>query len=301
MNRSIEAVERKIEQYIVSLQDTDSIKLYGLLPKGKRLRAKLILHIAGDTPDAIKTAAIVEMIHLASLLHDDVIDNASTRRGKPSLNALFGNKLAIMYGDVLYSKGFCELNDVGTSVSKIISNAVTTLSLGEMADVRLSEGFNINQDDYLKMIYQKTGSLMEASAESAAVIAGKQPTPYRLYGRNLGVAFQMIDDILDITQTSEQLGKPAMHDLTEGKTTLPYIYLHECLSNDDKKYLKNLHGIKHTKEQKEWILSKMSQHSIIQKSFNQAKDLVDEAVALMESTGEAKLKEIAKSMIDRSF
>jgi len=294
-------VERKIEQYIIELNDPETTRLYNLIPRGKRLRAKLILLIAGDNLTAIKTAAIVEMIHAASLLHDDVIDDSFTRRGKPSLNALLGNKMAIMLGDTLYSKGFYELNDIDKNVSKVISNAVVQLSLGEMADVNLAQEFNTDKEKYLKMIYQKTASLMEASAEAAAILSNKPREPYRKYGRNLGIAFQMIDDLLDVTQTSEQLGKPAMHDLAEGKATLPFIYLHESLNDDDQAKLLSLHKVSHNPEQLAWISAKIQEHQIVQKCMLEAKELVDEAIELMNSAGETRLEEIARAMIDRSF
>lgn len=297
----VEAVERKIEQFIGELEDADASALYAKLPHGKRLRAKLILKIAGNSLIAIKTAAIVEMIHAASLLHDDVIDDAFIRRGKASLNAIYGNKTAIMLGDVLYSKGFYELNDIDKEVSKVISNAVVQLSLGERNDVLLSQSFNHDKNKYLKMIYQKTASLMEASAEAAALIAGKSRVPYRTYGRNLGVAFQMIDDLLDVTQSSEHLGKPAMHDYEEGKSTLPFIYLYEALPNQDKKILLSLHSAKLTKENQKWLLDKMHEHGIVKKCFSEAKSLINEAIDLMQEAGEQSLEQIAKAMIERSF
>ena len=297
----IQAVERKIEQYITDLDDPSVTHLYSLIPHGKRLRAKLILIIAGDKLSSIKTAAIVEMIHAASLLHDDVIDDSLTRRGKPALNALFGNKTAIMLGDILYSKGFFELNDIDKNIAKIISNAVTQLSLGEMNDVALASSFNTDKDKYLKMIYQKTASLMEASAHSAAILAGKPTEPFRLYGRNLGIAFQMIDDLLDVTQTSEQLGKPAMHDLAEGKVTLPYIYLYDSLDTEDKATLLALHGKEHSADEQEWISAQMQKHNIPKLCFQEAKTLVDQAVSLMNEIGETRLQEIATAMIERSF
>jgi len=157
----LSAVERKIEQFIVELDDKEVLGLYAKLPQGKRLRAKLILKIAGNGLPAVKTAAVVEMIHAASLLHDDVIDDAYTRRSKPSLNALYGNKTAIMLGDILYSKGFFELNNISSEIAKIVSNAVTQLSLGELKDVSLSKTFNTDKAVYLEMIYQKTASLIE--------------------------------------------------------------------------------------------------------------------------------------------
>ncbi len=297
----LSAVERKIEQYVKELNDQEVESLYRKLPQGKRLRAKLILKIAGDDLRIIKTAAIVEMIHAASLLHDDVIDDAFTRRNRPSINALYGNKTAIMLGDILYSKGFFELNDIDRKVSKTISNAVTQLSLGELKDVSLSDRFNIDKSLYMEMIYQKTASLIEASAEAAALLAGKAPEHYRIYGRNLGLAFQMIDDLLDITSDSKTLGKPALHDFVEGKTTLPYIYLYERLSSIEQTKLRGLHAKKLTEEDQKWIMDRMEKYHIIPLCYSEAKLLIDEAIELMSEVGETALTNIAREMIERSF
>jgi len=297
----LNAVERKIEQFVADLNDKEVIKLYDKLPHGKRLRAKLILKIAGSSLPVVKTAAVVEMIHAASLLHDDVIDDAYTRRNKPSINALYGNKTAIMLGDILYSKGFFELNNISSEVSKIVSNAVIQLSLGELKDVSLSKTFNLDKEIYLEMIYQKTASLIEASAGAAAVLAGKPKDAYMTYGRNLGLAFQMIDDLLDITSDSETLGKPALHDFVEGKTTLPYIYLYEELDDKGKTKLSSLHAKELQEEDQIWILGQMKKHKIIENSYLEAKVLIDEAITLMNLHGEAALSGIAKEMIERDF
>ena len=263
----INAVERKIEQYVAELDDTYVSSLYRKLPHGKRLRTKLILKIAGSDLKVVKTAATVEMIHAASLLHDDVIDDANTRRGKVSVNASEGNKTAIMLGDILYSKAFFELTSISTEVAKVVSNAVVQLSLGELADVELSRKFHTNRDAYLKMLYQKTASLMEASAEAAAILAGKAREPYRTYGRSLGIAFQMIDDILDITADSQTLGKPALHDFVEGKVTLPYMYLYGKLDAKEQQKLLFLHRKRLSIEDEKWIKMKMAEHKIVEKSY----------------------------------
>jgi len=297
----LDAVERKIEQFIAELDDKEVAALYRKLPVGKRLRAKLILRIAGGGLGAVKTAAIVEMIHAASLLHDDVIDDADLRRNKPSLNVLYGNKTAIMLGDILYSKGFYELNNISAEVSRIVSHAVTQLSLGELADVSLSKTFNIDKESYLKMIYQKTASLIEASAGAAAVLAGKPKEPFMIYGRNLGLAFQMIDDLLDITQESTTLGKPAMHDFVEGKTTLPYIYLYDALDEGGRQRLQEMHGRLLNSEELNWLKVQFEAHQILIKCYAQARELIDEAVELMNALGEDALSEIAMEMIDREF
>ena len=297
----LSAVERKIEQFVADLGDKEVTALYAKLPHGKRLRAKLILKIAGTGLFVVKTAAIVEMIHAASLLHDDVIDDAYTRRAKPSLNALYGNKTAIMLGDILYSKGFLELNNISPEVAKMVSNAVVQLSLGELKDVSLSSTFNTDKSIYLEMIYQKTASLMEACAGAAAFLAGKDVDIYMTYGRNLGIAFQMIDDLLDITMDAETLGKPALHDFVEGKTTLPYIYLYESLDDADKSRLKSLHGKVLSSQEQVWIKTMMQEKGVIQKSYSEAKVLIEEAINLMDAKGESALSSIAMAMIERDF
>lgn len=297
----LSAVERKIEQFIADLGDKEVASLYAQLPQGKRLRAKLILKIAGSSLEVVKTAAIVEMIHAASLLHDDVIDDAYTRRSKPSLNALYDNKITIMLGDILYSKGFLELNNISPDVAKMVSNAVVQLSLGELKDVSLSQTFNTDKAVYLEMIYQKTASLMEACAGVAALLSGKDKDAYMTYGCNLGIAFQMIDDLLDITIDAETLGKPALHDFVEGKTTLPYIYLHEALDEADKKKLTTLHGKLLSPDEQKWIKTMMQNTGVIQKSYNEAKALIEEAIELMNERGESALNSIAIEMIERDF
>jgi octaprenyl-diphosphate synthase len=296
-----EVLERKIEQYVNDLNDRDAEMLYRRLPAGKRLRARLILSIAGRTPAAVKTAAIVEMIHAASLLHDDVIDDAYMRRGQPSINAVYGNKTSVMFGDVLYSKAFYELADLDRPVARIIASAVIQLSLGERSDVLLSETFNTDREAYLHMIYQKTASLIEAAAEAAAVLAGKNRMAYRTYGRNLGIAFQMMDDLLDITQSSEQLGKPAMHDYEEGKTTLPYIYLYESLDDAGRQKLMAMHGRPVTEKSAKWIRDKMTSGGILERARNEAETLIGEAIDLMRQEKDPELEAMALKMIKRDY
>jgi octaprenyl-diphosphate synthase len=230
----LQQVKDQIKQFVIECNDTKSLELLDKLATGKMLRSKLILKIAGINEQSIKLCAIVEMIHAASLLHDDVIDEADTRRGQPSVNALYDNKTSIMFGDILYSKAFTELSQMDKKIAYTVSNAVTLLSIGEMLDVDLTNSFNKSYDKYLDMIYKKTASLIEASAKAAAILVGHDEVKYALYGKNLGLAFQMIDDILDITQDSETLGKPAMLDFVEGKVTIPYLLLHERVEDKER-------------------------------------------------------------------
>jgi len=297
----LEQVERQIRRFIEELENEEIVRLFASLPHGKRLRAKLVLKVAPALPEAVRLAAVIEMIHAASLLHDDVIDDAQTRRGVASLNATEGSKQAVMMGDILYSKGFEELVGFDKKIAKIVAGAVTQLSIGELMDVRLSDSFNPDFDAYMRMIYQKTAALIEATAASAALLAGKDEKIYALYGRNLGIAFQIIDDILDVTQSSEQLGKPAMHDLEEGKTTLPYIYLYEALDETDRKRLVSFHGRALDEEQKNWIRTLMEETGALRKARFHARELGEEAVALMRGENEEALAEIVEAMIERDF
>ncbi len=294
-------VENLMVEMVASLGDARSVELFHRVPKGKRLRAKLILKIAGVSDASLKLAAIVELIHAASLLHDDVIDDAFTRRGEDSINALFGNKTAIMLGDILYSKGFSELTFMPNEVAYSVSHAVALLSVGELLDVDLSHAFNDSEERYFDMIYKKTASLIEASAKAAALLAGKDATIYALYGKNLGLAFQIIDDILDITQSSETLGKPSLNDFKEGKTTLPYLYMYRKLSSSDQTKLLSLFQQELDEIQKIWIKTKMNETKALEDSIDYARKLGLEALEVIEKEEDVGLSTIIKDMIERNF
>ena len=295
----LKLVKNKILEFVKECDDEKSLVLLGHLATGKMLRSKLILKIAGTTDDSIKLCAIVEMIHAASLLHDDVIDESDTRRGTPSVNAVFDNKTAIMFGDILYSKAFTELSQMDKKVAYTISRAVTLLSIGEMMDIDLTETFNTDYKKYLDMIYKKTASLIEASAASAAILASKDEEKYALYGKNLGLAFQMIDDILDITQDSVTLGKPAMFDFVEGKVTIPYLLLHQRL--DDKSKLEAMYKKELSNEDIVWIKEQMEHTDALQDSISKAKALGHEAIMLLKDEDSQELITIMREMIEREF
>lgn len=297
----LQKVIEEIDLYIKELDDENIYKLYKTLPIGKQLRSKLILNIAEDSPSSISLAAIIEMIHLASLLHDDVIDDAKTRRGKASFNAKFGDKNAIMVGDALYSYGFYKLTNFQESISKCVSNAVSLLSIGELNDVLLSNKMNTCREKYLKMIYQKTASLIEASAVSAAILANLNEEDFRVYGKNLGLAFQIVDDILDITSDDLTLGKPTFNDLREGKMTLPYLYMYEKCSDKEREHFENLYKKEIKTEDKIWIKETMDKYGAVESSIKKAKDLGFEALSKIEKYKIAGLEKVVVQMIDREF
>lgn len=296
----LQEVKNQIKEFVKVCNHEKSLELLDKLATGKMLRSKLILKIAGISQESIKLCAVVEMIHAASLLHDDVIDDADTRRGKPSVNALYDNKTSIMFGDILYSRAFTELSQMDKRVAYTISNAVTLLSIGEMIDVDLTNSFNTSYDLYLDMIYKKTASLIEASAKAAAIIAGLDEEKYALYGKNLGLAFQMVDDILDITQDSATLGKPSMHDFVEGKVTIPYLLLHERV--EDKARLESLYKKELNEQDTTWIKEQMSITNALNDSILQAKAIGNEAInAVIDEENSQTLVMIMKAMIEREF
>ena len=295
----LEQVKQQIKEFVANIGDKKSLELLDMLATGKMLRSKLILKIAGVSEDSIKLSAIVEMIHAASLLHDDVIDDATTRRGKPSINALFGNKTSIMFGDILYSKAFTQLTFMNKEIAYTISNAVTLLSVGEMLDVELTKEFNTSYDNYLDMIYKKTASLIEASAKAAAMLTSRDQEAFATYGKNLGLAFQMVDDILDITQDSKTLGKPALLDFVEGKVTIPYLFLYQRV--EDKEYLKSLYKKELTSEESQWLKDQFRITNSLEDSINLAKDLGNIAIKAISNENSEDLVAIMDAMINREF
>ena len=234
-------------------------------------------------------------------MHDDIIDEAELRRGAKSVNAEFGAKNALMMGDILYSYAFCELTKFPKEVACSISNAVTRLAKGELMDIELSKSFNTDEKAYLTMIELKTAALIEASAFSAAHLAGLDAQKFGEYGKNLGLAFQIIDDILDIKNDEKTLGKPAMSDFKEGKSTICYISLFKELNYNEKQILQDLFKKDLSQSELEWLKDKFKEHKIIEKTSKQAKDFGLKAIKAVEGFENSALKDIVLKMIDREF
>ncbi len=269
------------------------VKYFDEIPKGKGVRAKLITSI---NPNAVVLAAAVESIHLASLLHDDVIDESELRRGKASINAKYGDKIAIMLGDMFFAKALERLTNYDKKASESLAKTIYTLSLGEMEDVALSEEMNLDKQKYMDMIYKKTAVLIEMACFESARLANLDAEKYALYGRNLGIVFQIIDDILDIVSDEETVGKPVMNDLYEGKMTLPFIYMYEELDEKDRSYFKTLFKKRLNKEEEKWIKERIQ--NAIKKSYQEAKNLANEGI---KNIKEPFLREIMMKLIERKF
>lgn len=227
------AVNQRIERALQSdVSLISQMGAYIIGAGGKRLRPRLVLISAlahgyqGDQHSNV--AAIIEFIHTATLLHDDVVDSSVMRRGRDTANAVWGNEAAVLVGDFLYSRSFEMMVDVGQMrVMEILSAATNTIAAGEVMQLLNVGEADVTEQRYMDVIKAKTAKLFEASAQLGAVLAGTSPEQEQAmidYGTHLGIAFQLVDDVLDYTADSQELGKNAGDDLAEGKPTLPLIY-----------------------------------------------------------------------------
>lgn len=199
---------------------------------GKRVRpliallAARALNYQGD--QHITIAALIEFIHTATLLHDDVVDESELRRGKATANAIFGNAASVLVGDFIYTRAFQLMTQLGSlRVLSLMSQAVNVIAEGEVLQLMNCNNPDISEESYMHVIYSKTARLFEAAAQSAAILAGAteaQENALRDYGRYLGTAFQLTDDLLDYSSDGETLGKNIGDDLNEGKPTLPLLH-----------------------------------------------------------------------------
>ncbi len=200
---------------------------------GKRLRPALLLLIAGALgyrgPHRLPLAAIVEFIHTATLLHDDVVDESDLRRGRKTANSLFGNAASVLVGDFLYSRSFQMMVDVGSlPVMRTLADATNVIAEGEVLQLLNIHDPDVDEQRYMQVIRYKTAKLFEASARLAAIVAGcseDEQEPWAEFGRRIGTAFQLIDDVLDYSGVTSDIGKNVGDDLREGKPTLPLIFL----------------------------------------------------------------------------
>lgn len=217
---------------------------YLIAAGGKRLRPAVHLLAAGacgyEGQDRVTLAAVIEFIHSATLLHDDVVDESDLRRGRRTANAVFGNAASVLVGDFLYSRSFELMVSVGRMrVMEILAKTTNAIAEGEVLQLMNCGNPEVTWDDYFRVIDYKTAKLFEASAQLGAVVADAPPaveSALATYGRHLGIAFQIADDVLDYTADEAQLGKHLGDDLAEGKPTYPLLYVLEQ-GNDAQKRL----------------------------------------------------------------
>ncbi|WP_372658950.1 polyprenyl synthetase family protein [Hydrogenophaga sp.] len=214
---------------------------------GKRLRPALLLLVSGALghphPDRHTLAAVVEFIHTATLLHDDVVDESTLRRGRETANEHFGNAASVLVGDFLYSRAFQMMVDLNNMrVMQVLSDATNVIAEGEVLQLMNMRDASLDEAAYMRVIRSKTAKLFEASARLAPILAGEDTATEELcatYGQALGTAFQVIDDVLDYEGNAEELGKNLGDDLREGKVTLPVICALRGASESQKEVIRN--------------------------------------------------------------
>ena len=237
VREDLEQVERAFgTDTVCSVEAVTAIGHYLQLSGGKRLRPALVLlaaRVCGHSgPAAVQLGAVVEIIHTATLVHDDVIDGADRRRGRPSTNFRWGNHISVLAGDWLYMQSFqIALRERNFRILDLLIYITQMMVEGELLQLEKLGQINVTEQDYLDLIRRKTACLFDISMRLGAVLSAKENAEEELgeYGRNLGTAFQLVDDLLDFTASESALGKPVGSDLKEGKVTLPLIYaLRRC-------------------------------------------------------------------------
>ncbi len=279
--------------------------------KGKMIRPALIL-LSGlacgkITQEHINAAAIFEMIHNVSLLHDDVIDEAKFRRGVPTVNSLHGNESAVLLGDFLLGKvmGMCTRQE--KKIVEIIAGATMKTCEGELKQISQRGNWLINETEYLDIISGKTAALFEAACQTGAVLAGsdaKIAQAFSAYGRNLGIAFQITDDLLDLVGEQSKTGKTEGNDLDRNKLTLPLIHLLKKVEDTELQKIRKILRQNDGEPDKLWLIKKLTECSSIEYSIKTAQKFAQDAVAsisnFVDNQGGKALIETAKFIVGRT-
>ena len=310
VHRQLETVEDKLK----SLSNQEHSALEGLLAHtalipGKRVRPAITL-LAGRTQTGSEEllttmGAAVELLHVASLIHDDMVDHASLRRGRATVNSLWGNNIAVMFGDFMFAVSAVHVCDTGNvRVVRRFAETIMELSTGQILESFGAFNANCSLDQYKDRIYNKTATLFRTAAESGAILSGAPEPTVQLfveYGRNLGMAFQIIDDILDFEGTEEEVGKPVGLDLIEGKVTLPALLLMERYPQDssiDALFRGNSPEANHKR-----VLEMLRNSSILSDSYAVAGEFCDQAkrtlLQLPDTRERRSLMELASYVLER--
>jgi len=303
IKKELYRIESELRSQLLSSKDKFILLVnrYLLDSAGKRLRPSLVLLCAKVNnhwdEKAILVAAALELIHIASLVHDDVLDEADLRRNRATINTRWGNEPAILTGDYLYFKAFSILSQLEVpKISSIVSFAAEMMCEGEIIQTCKTYQLNLSEEDYLEIIRKKTASLMAASCEVGAVLSGSHPSIQKAlanYGLNFGMAFQIIDDCLDLVSPSDKTGKSTYKDFAQGKMTLPLIYLVRRLTKEDGQ---KINGFFH--QNREEIINLLREYEAIEQSWQKAKEYLDRAKDQLKVLQDSEAKEALSSLTD---
>jgi len=305
-------VEEKINSKLMSKVDlVNKMSDYHLKTGGKRLRALLTLESAKlceykKGGRDINLAACVELIHAATLMHDDVIDNSEIRRGKKTINTIWGNQSSILVGDYLLSRCFeMMVEDGNLEVLRLLSSTSSEIAQGEVLQLQHKGEIDILEETYLKIISSKTASLFAAATKVGAILAEKDlkyKEALEFYGKNIGLTFQIADDALDYNSEIKFFGKKIGTDFFEGKVTLPIILLYQKISNLEKNELKNLFSKdKRNVDDFENILNLIKKNNIINDCYKKAEYFINLASNSLSVFKESEEKNILKNLTSFSI
>ena len=275
------------------------VSRYVFSASGKRLRPALVLLSSKigdkDGENVVYLAAAIELIHIASLIHDDVIDRADLRRKETTVNSKWGNELSVLFGDYIYSKAFSLLARIeGSEILSALSRATSIMCEGEMIQIAERHNWDLSEEEYLSIIRKKTASLFSASCELGAVLGGadsEKVNALSRYGSNFGIAFQIVDDCLDITGEEKDLGKSLGSDLKGGKMTLPLISLLNSVSEKERKEVKSLLQSEGRPAPQAQIKQMAREYRAIDYSLNKAREYIDRAKGALKILEGPVLKE----------
>lgn len=273
---------------------------------GKRIRPTLLLlaaQLGDDTlPEVIQAAVVVELTHIGTLYHDDVMDNAPRRRGVESAHEIWGNNVAILTGDLLFARASQLVSRLGEKALTLQAETFERLCIGQLNET-VGAGDANEIDHYLQVLSDKTGSLIAASAELGIIFSGADSSyrePLRLYGEKIGVAFQLIDDVIDIYSDGKRSGKTPGTDLRAGVPTLPVLYLRDdAKTNPEAAELVSIidSGLEDDAKLKT-VIEALRKHPATDRAYNEAKRWADGAKASLDSLPEGPVKEALKNFAD---
>ncbi|BDY03294.1 octaprenyl diphosphate synthase [Ferrimonas sp. YFM] len=288
----------------------NQLSFYIINGGGKRMRPLLTLlaaqSVGYEGDNHIRLAAIIEFIHTSTLLHDDVVDESTMRRGRETANALFGNQASVLVGDFLYTRSFQMMTDMKNhEVMEGLAEATNVLAEGEVMQLMNCNDPDTTEESYMQVIYCKTAKLFEAATGLAAVVANQDEVIVKAlsdYGRYLGTAFQLVDDVLDYTAEADELGKNIGDDLAEGKPTLPLIYTMGKGSEEERQLIRAAIENGGT-EEIDPILAALNHCGALEYTMDRANEEADKAIAalapLPDSDAKVALESLARIAVDR--
>ncbi|MCG8708736.1 octaprenyl diphosphate synthase [Brenneria sp. 4F2] len=280
---------------------------------GKRIRPMIAVlaarALAYEGDKHVTVAALIEFIHTATLLHDDVVDESDMRRGKATANAAFGNAASVLVGDFIYTRAFQMMTSLESlRVLALMSEAVNVIAEGEVLQLMNCNDPNITEESYMRVIYSKTARLFEAAAQSSAILAGataEQEKALQDYGRYLGTAFQLIDDLLDYNADGKTLGKNTGDDLNEGKPTLPLLHAMHHGNASQSAMIRQAIEEGNGRHLLDPVLAAMQQCGSLDYTRKRAEEEADKAIAalrpLQETVFRKALENLAHIAVQRDF